>query len=620
ERIRGLLSSTLDGEEMAQFDILSKYHILQQNSPEGKMNLYNQYNGWLEGERDLTKQQLAEVTAYKNAYDPAKLDPKLPPDELAKLQAEYAVKREQFTQKEAQLTQALAKHTVNEMTPEQWAKLDNKGMLPYINQLTVEKYVNGVADALSWKEQVQKAGMDETYFANQRIDIMREKMNQDERFKQADLRLKEMEINNKANTDKDGNSKTPTYSDPADVFKSTQTISESWQQTVDLNNQFRKKTDPIVTSSDANNDNLKNPNWIKENGDNYEVALWANYKAMYPDEAIKNDKANKEGFKAFKDQVENGDFRNNPVLSNLQARYKNEAQVSSWLQKTTNEVANLVLATSKLDQVKVGNGPTLGDYAKQNGWNGSGEMTFGLPDGKGGYQRYTWEDLKKEYNRASTLPSGIDNPLSNAYQPGVNKSILDKDPYFKSIVAAGINAENTNKSSIEKMMQDKMPQILQGKQLIGTNKAAIAENIGQINESLKYASDKMNIGLAPDDIKQVSIPSGIGTKGSIMFTTSGAKAISEIGDKITLLDAQGNQVKGDDVQENVLYQFQTSPKVPYDAIFNEMFKKEGKLEQNIAGSKVVITNIANDPNHYYLTIDGATKPIPAKDINMVLKE
>ena len=620
ERIRGLLSSTLDGEEMAQFDILSKYHILQQNSPEGKMNLYNQYNGWLEGERDLTKQQLAEVTAYKNAYDPAKLDPKLPPDELAKLQAEYAVKREQFTQKEAQLTQALAKHTVNEMTPEQWAKLDNKGMLPYINQLTVEKYVNGVADALSWKEQVQKAGMDETYFANQRIDIMREKMNQDERFKQADLRLKEMEINNKANTDKDGNSKTPTYSDPADVFKSTQTISESWQQTVDLNNQFRKKTDPIVTSSDANNDNLKNPNWIKENGDNYEVALWANYKAMYPDEAIKNDKANKEGFKAFKDQVENGDFRNNPVLSNLQARYKNEAQVSSWLQKTTNEVANLVLSTSKLDQVKVGNGPTLGDYAKQNGWNGSGEMTFGLPDGKGGYQRYTWEDLKKEYNRASTLPSGIDNPLSNAYQPGVNKSILDKDPYFKSIVAAGINAENTNKSSIEKMMQDKMPQILQGKQLIGTNKAAIAENIGQINESLKYASDKMNIGLAPDDIKQVSIPSGIGTKGSIMFTTSGAKAISEIGDKITLLDAQGNQVKGDDVQENVLYQFQTSPKVPYDAIFNEMFKKEGKLEQNIAGSKVVITNIANDPNHYYLTIDGATKPIPAKDINMVLKE
>jgi hypothetical protein len=105
-----------------------------------------------------------------------------------------------------------------------------------------------------------------------------------------------------------------------------------------------------------------------------------------------------------------------------------------------------------------------------------------------------------------------------------------------------------------------------------------------------------------------------------MFTTSGAKAITDIGNKITLLDAQGNQVKGGMVQENVLYQFQTNPKVPYDALYNEMFKKEGRLEQNVAGSKVTITNIATDPNHYYLTIDGVTKPIPAKDINLIIRE
>ena len=292
------------------------------------------------------------------------------------------------------------------MTPEQWAKLDNKGMLPYITQMTIEKYVNGVADSLKWKDQVQKVGMDETYFANQRIDIMREKMNQDERFKQADLRLKEMEINLKANTDKDGNSKTPTYSDPVDVFKSTQTLTESWNQTVDLNNQFRKKVDPIITGSVNNLDNLNNPNWIKENGDNYEVSLWANYKAMYPDEAMKNDKPNIEGFKAFKSQVENGDFRNNPVLSGIQQRYKNESQVSEWLKKTTNEVANLVLSSSKIDQVKVDNGPSLGDYARQNGWNGTGEMTFGLPDGRGGYKQYTWTDLKNEYDKSKSSRSG----------------------------------------------------------------------------------------------------------------------------------------------------------------------------------------------------------------------
>lgn len=620
ERIRGLLSSTLDGEEMAQFDILSKYHILQQNSPEGKMNLYNQYHGWLEGERNLTKQQLAEVTAFKNAYDPAKLDPKLPADELAKLQVEYASKREQYTQREQQLTQALAKHTVSEMTPEQWAKLDNSGMLPYITQLTVEKYVNGVADSLKWKGQVNKVGMDETYFAGQRIDIMREKLNQDERFKAADIRLQEMKIAADADKDSEGKSKTPTYSDPADVFKSTQTITESWSQTVDLNNQFRKKTDPIITSSDANNANLINPNWIKENADNYEVALWANYKAMYPDEAIKNSQANKEGFKAFKAQVENGDHRNNPVLSNLQSRYKNELQVSAWLQKTTNEVADLVLSTSKIDQTKVdSNGPSLGDYARQNGWSGKGEMTFGVKDGKGGFKQLTWTEAKKEYEKANA-PGPITGGVGGAAIATGTFGILDNDQYFKSLVGAAINVENSKRSDLEKAMQDKMPQILQGKQLIGTNKAAIAENIGQINESLKYASDKMKIGLAAEDIKQVSIPSGIGTKGSIMFTTSGAKAIVDIGDKITLLDAQGNRVKGGDVQENVLYQFQTNPKVPYDALYNEMFKKEGRLEQNIAGSKVTVTNIATDPNHYYLTIDGVTKPVPAKDINLILKE
>jgi hypothetical protein len=624
-RIRGLLSSTLDADELAQFDILSKYHIIQQNSPEGKMNLYNQYTGWLEKENNTTKQQLAEATAYKNAYDPAKLDSKLPPDELAKLQAEYAVKREQYTQREQELTQAMAKNTVNQMTPEQWNKLDNKGMLPYINQLTIEKYVNGVSDALEWKKTVQKAGMDEAYFAGQRIDIMREKMNQDERFKQADIRLAEMKMAIDADKDKDGNSKTPTYSDPSDIFKSTQTITESWQQTVDLNNQFRQKTDAIITgvtdenAKQALNTDLTNPKWIKDHADNYEVSLWANYKAMNPNDAIVNDKPNIEGFKAFKAQVENGDFRNNPALSNLQSKYKNESQVSQWLQKTTKEVADLVLATSKIDQTKIGNGPSLGDYAKQNGWDGKGEMTFGLPDGKGGYQRYSWTDLKKEYEKSIT-PGPITGGVGGAAIRTGTFTILDKDQYFKSLVVAAVNTEKGYSKLIEQIYQDKMPQILQGKQVIGTNKAAITENIGQINESLKYASDKMNIGLTPDDIKQVTVPSGIGTNGSIMLTKSGAEAIKTIGDKITLLDAQGKQVKGNEVVENVLYQFKTNPKIPYDALFNEMFKKEGKIERSIAGSNVIISAVETDPNYYIISIDGKQQSVQARDINLMLRE
>ncbi len=633
-RIRGLLSSTLDADELAQFDILSKYHIIQQNSPEGKMNLYNQYTGWLEKENNTTKQQLAEATAFKNAYDPAKLDSKLPPDELAKLQAEYAAKREHYTQREQELTQAMAKNTVNQMTPEQWNKLDNKGMLPYINQLTIEKYVNGVSDALEWKKTVQKAGMDEAYFAGQRIDIMREKMNQDERFKQADIRLAEMKMAIDADKDKDGNSKTPTYSEPSDIFKSTQTITESWQQTVDLNNQFRQKTDAIITgvtdenAKQALNTDLTNPKWIKDHADNYEVSLWANYKAMYPTESTVNNKPNIEGFKAFKAQVENGDFRNNPALSNLQSRYKNEAQVSQWLQETTKEVADAILSTSKIDQVKVDpNGPSLGDYAKQNGWDGKGEMRFGIDDGKGNFKQMTWTELKKEVDRSEQRQLALNdmirsgNTKTSNYESTVgNPSILDRNPYFKSLVVAAINTEKGYSKLIEQIQQDKMPQILQGKQVIGTNKAAITENIGQINESLKYASDKMNIGLTPDDIKQVSVPSGIGTNGSIMLTKSGAEAIKTIGDKITLLDAQGKQVKGNEVVENVLYQFKTNPKVPYDALFNEMFKKEGKIERSIAGSNVIISAVETDPNYYIISIDGKQQSVQARDINLMLRE
>lgn len=618
DRIRTLLQSTLDQDELSQMEILSKYRILQQGSDTGA--IYDSYNNWIQKENQYTKNELAKAKAYVEQFNPKNLDPKLSKEERATKEAQYLELQQQYQTQEQELNRRLALQTVSTLSKEEWMKKSPTEILPYVNQMTTESYVNGIADSLEWKNQVKKVGTDEAYFANRRLNVMEERLNWDKQMDQAKLSLEYEKM--KATKDKEAKEKDPTYAPPADIFKSPETIIDSWEKFTNLTKDYKNKTADIITAVDNNKNalidpkNLINDQWLNENQANYEVQLWNAYKAKFYDSAFTDaDKKNPNinGFRAFKTQVENGDYKNDPAVQTVLSALTHDRWIANTLDEISKEVANTINSQTRLDQVSNG-GNTLGDYAKQHGWSGQGEMIFGIRDGQG-YKSMTWSEVKKEYQKEDKNKSTVINSVTGQpyYSGG---SSLNYDPAFKDLVRQGIEQEAKSTKLIQDTYTNKMPQIFQGKQLVALDDKTRTQSIGFINQAIKGSSETAPVSIDPTQVTNVSVPFGIGEYGGFSISEKEAERLANAGAKIVTVG--GQEITP---QANVWYKVPMQPVQQYDLIYNELFEKKGVIEENIGGHKVRVTSIANNPNYLYLYIDQtAPKTIPKKDINLIISE
>ena len=618
DRIRTLLQSTLDQDELSQMEILSKYRILQQGSDTGA--IYDSYNNWIQKENQYTKNELAKAKAYVEQFNPKNLDPKLSKEERATKEAQYLSLQQQYQTQEQELNRKIALQTVSTLSKEEWMKKSPTEILPYVNQMTTESYVNGIADSLEWKNQVKKVGTDEAYFANRRLNVMEERLNWDKQMDQAKLSLEYEKM--KATKDKEAKEKDPTYAPPADIFKSPETIIDSWEKFTNLTKDYKNKTADIITAVDNNKNalidpkNLINDQWLNENQSNYEVQLWNAYKAKFFDSAFTDaDKKNPNinGFRAFKTQVENGDYKNDPAVQTVLSALTHDRWIANTLDETSREIANTINSQTRLDQVSNG-GNTLGDYAKQHGWTGQGEMKFGIKDGQC-YKSMTWTEVKKEYQKEDKNKSTVINSVTGQpyYSGG---SSLNYDPAFKELVRQGIEQEAKSTKLIQDTYTNKMPQIFQGKQLVALDDKTRTQSIGFINQAIKGSSETAPVSIDPTQVTNVSVPFGIGEYGGFSISEKEAERLANAGAKIVTVG--GQEVAP---QANVWYKVPMQPVQQYDLIYNELFEKKGVIEENIGGHKVRVTSIANNPNYLYLYIDQtAPKTIPKKDINLIISE
>jgi len=618
DRIRTLLQSTLDQDELSQMEILSKYRILQQGSDTGA--IYDSYNNWIQKENQYTKNELAKAKAYVEQFNPKNLDPKLSKEERATKEAQYLELQQQYQTQEQELNRKIALQTVSTLSKEEWMKKSATEILPYVNQMTTESYVNGIADSLEWKNQVKKVGTDEAYFANRRLNVMEERLNWDKQMDQAKLSLEYEKM--KATKDKEAKEKDPTYAPPADIFKSPETIIDSWEKFTNLTKDYKNKTADIITAVDNNKNalidpkNLINDQWLNENQANYEVQLWNAYKAKFYDSAFTDaDKKNPNinGFRAFKTQVENGDYKNDPAVQTVLSALTHDRWIANTLDEISKEVANTINSQTRLDQVSNGV-HTLGDYARQHGWTGQGEMKFGIKDGQG-YKSMTWSEVKKEYQKEDKNKSTVINSVTGQpyYSGG---SSLNYDPAFKELVRQGIEQEAKSTKLIQDTYTNKMPQIFQGKQLVALDDKTRTQSIGFINQAIKGSSETAPVSIDPTQVTNVSVPFGIGEYGGFSISEKEAERLANAGAKIVTVG--GQEITP---QANVWYKVPMQPVQQYDLIYNELFEKKGVIEENIGGHKVRVTSIANNPNYLYLYIDQtAPKTIPKKDINLIISE
>ena len=643
ERIRSLLQSSLDADEMSQFDILSKYRIIQNSAtPEGKVGMYQAYNNFITRETQNTKNQLAVVQALKKQLDPKNIDPKLSDEEKAVKKALYQSELDKLNEQEQYLITSSARQIKDSVSEEDWLKMDNNEILPYVNQMTIESYVNGISDSLRWKEEAMKYGMDETSFANRRLTNMEQRLALDAELGRASLKLKELEMQGKLSK-----ASSDAGAVPADIIKSENPVFTQWQDVLDISKSYNDKITPIISGKDSKGDyqidpkNLTNNKWLEQNGNNHEVRLWNIYVSKYRDNGAFLDenhtKPNLDGFGLFKKQVENGDFKNDASINKITDEYYQDKEVGEWLNNTIGKVAQTINNTVDYRTARVGEHSLL-DYASAHGWNGEGEMTFGVKDGKGGYKHMTWNQVKEEYkkyediNKAYGIVNAVNstNPLEVARdlwtdlgKVDITKAfsnkysgILKNDPDFLDVVGKAIELEEKSAKMIQEIYTEQLPQLLQGKHEIHTDNDFVVSHLGYLNSATKLAGEDYSLALSDKDVEQVAIPVGIGKYGYFSLTDSGAKRHEDH----KLVDVSGKPVTP---VAGVWYRYSPPIKNPYDIMMNAKFNDTGYVKKNIKGYNVTISNDKGEGN-MRVNIDGNGETrqfvIPTKDVTLVLKD
>jgi len=633
ERIRTLLETTLDQDERSQLEVLSKYRVLQNDSPEGRTNLYGSYTGWLKSEHRNTKNQLSQVQALKKQYEETIKGLNLPPDELAVKKALYQQEIDNLSEREIGLTTKYSQQLKNQMSIDDWSKMSRTEMLPFINQLTTESYVNGISDSLAWKEEVSKVGMDETYFAHARIGNMQDRLNLDTELGRARLALEQAKFEfDKVESERKltgtGAKGTSLGGLPTgDIMKNPTELSTTWDKTLEISKEYNDKTTPIITSKGKDNKynidprKLIDTRWLDDNKNNYEVQLWNAYTARFGGTAyLDQDKKqpNLAGFEAFKVGVQNGDYKNDDRLNQIHDNYTSDVQVTDWFNKMTLEVADAINKQTDIGSVRVGSSsPTLAEYAGMNKWNGQGEMRFGVKDGKGGYKQMTWSEVKSEYKKVKqNTGTGITGNLVTSdskryYSP------LQNDPNFFATVEKAVELENSKSGIIQNIFNSKLPQMLQNRHAVINDPNAITSYLGDINSANKMVPGKEDLGdiaIDREAIAQIAVPVGDGF-GAFQLKPEGVKAY----EGVSLVDSQGNIDATVDPYK--WYKFNTIPINPRDHILNAMFESTGELKKNIEGHSVIFRHERNSPT-FVAIVDGTPIMPPPKsvDINLAVRE
>jgi len=630
QRIRTLLESTLDQDERAQFEVLSKYRILQNDSPEGRSNLYNSYNLWIKSEHQNTKKELGQVQALKKQYEDTIKGLDLPPDELAVKKAVYQNEIEALTQKEALLNQAYARQLSNQMSQQDWLKMSKSELLPFINQLTTESFVNGVSGALSRKEEVSKVGMDETYFAQLRMNNMSDRLALDVELGKAKLAIDaaRLDLDREKHNYKISSDGKPTTTEGlavGDIFKNESEVFSSWENLENIRGEYNDKTTNIITSKDNKGyqidpKKLTDTRWLDANQSNHEVQLWNAYTARMGNNAFLDSnrkQPNLPGFEAFKKGVENGDFKNDERLNQIWNAYESDKEVTNWLNDIAKETAEVINRDTGIADVRASSSsPTLGDYAKMSGWKGEGEMFFNLKDSKGNPTiRMTLTELERERIRvAQEYAKAIKNNTKDSYEPKIN-TVLNNNSDIEKLLDLVDQKKKNDSQLIKDITLSKLPQFLQNKHAVFNDPKQISKYRADINAANKMVPGKEDVGdiaIDVDGIAQIAVPVGAG-EGAFQIKKDYIKSF----EGTPLVDSQGNIVASP--QANVWYKFKPTPINPRDHILNAMFESKGSVTRTIEGKKVVISSERNSPT-MYISIDGKGREIPTKDINEVIAE
>lgn len=605
ERIRTVLTQTLTQDEISQMDILSKYRILSNSNPEDDRKLGEAYTNFASSEARNISIELKKAEALVKQYNPNLIDPK-DKDKDEKI-AKYTKIWQENLANIDDLSTKLKRTQAEIPTASTWAKKTKEEKKVMVRQMMYEDKVNAIATALWPKSEIQKVESDQAYWSSYKIqtqaEMFKHKMNVDKDM--SNLRWAQLQLE----TEK---AQAKAYSDALNASEKASGGTEASGSAytaptpIDLVGTFDKLNDEtnlmlarsvnLVADPQVTDKQLEDKNWIKTNGENHYVKLWADFKQKHPD-------GDRVEFNTYLEKISN-EGTDDPYTSVHLDALKRDKAVANSNGKEIARVNSIAFGAATAYQTYFGNkdrtnpdpskrDASVEDYARMSGWNPSmGEMFFILPDEKGVNKRFSLKEVQSKINNPKEYKD-----ISFSGQVGASQglsSVATTPEYFTSnagfvqVITAAEKLKKQKLGQLEKAVSEGMTDNAQGTlQIYGKEKGlgVIRKNLGSVNQSMRQGTE---FGVSEGMIENMHLPTTIGDVGYYTFTADAIKGIKS-NNKESIFQTASGEVTGENLTVNHKIKFDYINPKKYDYELIRIFNRDNEFTDAHAGHDIELT-------------------------------
>ena len=564
EKIREMMLTTFDQEDLEQLDVMAKYEVIQNRKLNTLPQFYDKYNSFADNEIKRVE-SLSDASKQQADYYTNLIKDKNTPEEK---KAEYAQIVTQLQTNASLYTDRATSLRNNKKAYSDFEKMSNNELLEYAKEIQWNNKINGLSDALSWKKEVDNLKPDQVWMFNKKIDVMKW---QEEVRATTKMNLARMQKEAKA-------PELPQFTGPIDAVKNTQNFFDSYKTLTNMQESYAKMSNRVITSPSFNKSQLLDDNFLQQNKDNYEIKMWDIYRREYPD-AIKGGQPQVEAFKLWL-----ADKEANP--SGLTGQYveqqnRNEI-VSDWLDAKTMEINQATRSKVSVYDALAGYPMYKADGTPltKEEYNSGVQGFLGVPTSpdKTDFRLIPIEDVMNEASNYSTrYAQYLESGQTITGMPGVPTqtkptSYITNDRGLYETILKANELKNQYNKQLEQELIGRLPQIFQMPLVEAVNDEAKRIYLPDVYSAAKNSNEGKDVGqfaISPKDIAFMRPPT-TGDIGQFSLTPEASKTYGELGWKLPDAADPSKTVL---IQPGVSYAFRTNkPYMPYDVIINEAVK------------------------------------------------
>ena len=570
EKIREMMLTQFDQEDLEQLEVMAKYEVLKNKGDLSQF--YNKYNSFSENEIKRVENKAEQLKQQAEYYQTLINKTDTPPEK----KAEYLEFVNQFNTNAKLYNDRATTLRQNQKSYDDFSKMSNDELLEYSKEMQWHNKINGVSSALSWKKDVQTLKPDQLWMFNKKMDVM---MWQENLRAQTRMNLARMQ--------KEGKDKTeaPQFLGPIDSVKNTQSFYDSYKTLVNAQEGLAQQTNRVITNVPPErysvlSKDLMDDNFLERNKGNYEIKMWDVFKREQPNLAIKNGQPQIEAFKLWlKDKEANPDSYTSQMI---ETQNRNEI-VSDYLDIKVAKINELT--RQKANEFDLLQGYPMykadGTPLSKEDYNKGVPVYIGVPTNKEktNFKLVKLEDALDEVKKVSEINaensftgaggiSGIGRP--NVSQP---QSYITNDPGLYNRLLEVNKTKQQVSTQLEQQLIGELPQIFQMPLVMAMNDEAKAIYLPDVVSAAKNSNEGKDMGQFAISLADIEFiyPPTTGEFGQMGLKPDRAKTLGELGWRLP--DA-ADPTKTVLIQPGVSYAFRTNkPYMPYDVLLNEAAKE-----------------------------------------------